>query len=246
MSRVAVEESDLMGFPHHRCRQPEVMDQPDLHPERHRHALSGLARLNRLSLTARTCHRPLHDLQTALNRDRLRILDVACGGGDVAVALWERAARAGLDWRIAGCDVSPLAVETARTNARRAAADVHFFVHDVLARPVPTAYDAVICSLFLHHLEERQAVELFRSLAELGTRLILVNDLDRSRTGFLLAYLASRLFTRSPVVHTDALRSVRAAFRPAEAVALAERGGLYGATIRRCWPCRWLLAWRRS
>lgn len=234
-----------MGFPQHRCREPEIQDQPDLHPERLRHALSGLARLNFLSATARPYFRPLRALQGELRLERLRILDLACGGGDVTIALWQRAMRAGLDWRLAGCDLNPLSVEAARARARQAAADVHFFVHDLLARPVPTSFDAVICSLFLHHLDEAEAVALLRSLASLGTRLILIHDLDRSRIGLTLAYLASRLVTRSPVIHTDAPRSVRAAFRPSEALALAAEAGLHGATIHRCWPWRWLLAWRR-
>lgn len=234
-----------MGFPHQRCRQPEVMDQPDLAPDRHRHALAGLARLNALSGTAASYYGPLRDWQARQGLDRLRILDLACGSGDVTVRLWRRAVGAGLDWRLAGCDLSPVAVEAARERALRAQAEVHFFVHDVLAGAVTTPYDAVLCSLFLHHLDDDQAVALLRAAAATGARLILLNDLDRSRAGLALAYLAPRLFSRSPVVHTDAPRSVRAAYRPAEARALAEQAGLHGATVRRCWPCRWLLAWER-
>lgn len=230
----------------YRCREPEIMDQPDLAPSRHHQALTGLARINLLSGTAGSLFRPLVGLQQRLGKDRLRILDVASGGGDVVVRLWRRAVRAGLDWRIAGCDISPVAVEHARARALESEALVHYFVHDVLTQPLPVGYDAVLCTLFLHHLEDDQAVELLRAMVHppgSGPALVLVSDLNRSWPGLLLAHLACRLLTRSGVVHTDGPRSVRAAFTRAEAGQLARQAGLEGSVIQRVWPCRWLLSW---
>ena len=40
--------------------------------------------------------------------------------------------------------------------------------------------------------------------------------------------------------------SVRAAFQPAEVLAMAERAGLAGASLQRCWPERYLLHWERA
>jgi hypothetical protein len=252
-----------MALLRQRCRQPEVMDQPDLARDRHVHALSGLARINFFSRSSRLLFHPLLDLQQRRRwpGQPLRILDVASGGGDVPIRLWLRAARAGLDWHLAGCDVSPLAVDHARARAQTAGAEVSFFVHDALAQPLPSPYDAVICSLFLHHLDEEQAVGLLRSMAwavrsqraegrgqrseESGPGLVVVSDLARCWQGLLLAHLATRLLTTSDVVHTDGPLSVRAAFTPAEALGLAQRAGLDGARVRRRWPCRWVLQWSR-
>jgi hypothetical protein len=82
-------------------------------------------------------------------------------------------------------------------------------------------------------------------MARLATRLVLVNDLVRGPAAYALAWLGTRLLTRSPVVHLDGPRSVAAAFTLREARELAERAGLHGARIDRRWPCRYLLAWRR-
>lgn len=237
-----------MAWLHCRDRQPEVMDQPGLDTQCHRHALTALGRINLLSASASTFFGPLRRLQAELQAPKLRILDVASGGGDVAVRLWNRAAERGLDWRIAGCDISPVAVEHAREHAVKEQAAVHFFVHDLLRKPIVGDYDAVVCSLFLHHLDEDDAVGLLRAMRlvrQAGPDLILVNDLNRSLIGLAVAYVGSRLLTTSRVVQIDGPLSVRAAFTPAEALALASRAGLEGATVRRCWPWRWLLAWRR-
>jgi SAM-dependent methyltransferase len=227
-----------------RCR-PEVMDQPGLSPSRHVRALRGLARINLLSGSAGILWGPLKALGRELGTRALRVLDVASGGGDVPIRLWRRARRAGLDWDVEGCDISPVAVEHARACAARAGAEVRFFVHDALRDPLPAGYDAVISSLFLHHLDGDQARAFLRRLADSAGRLLLINDLARSWPGLILAHVGARLLSASPVVHTDGPRSVEAAFTPGEALALAEKAGLHGATVARRWPCRYLLTWRR-
>jgi 2-polyprenyl-3-methyl-5-hydroxy-6-metoxy-1,4-benzoquinol methylase len=237
-----------MSFLRQRCREAEIMDQPDLDPRRHAAALSALARINFVSRSSAVLFRPLIALQQRLRTNRLRILDVATGAGDVPIRLWQRAAGRGLDWHIAGCDVSPVAIEHAKARAQASAAPIQFFVHDALGGPLPGLYDAVVCSLFLHHLDEERAEKLLRAMANLeggGPALVLVNDLNRSLHELLLVYLASYLLTTSKVVHIDGPRSVRAAFTPSEALALAADAGLHGAVVKRRWPCRWLMSWSR-
>jgi 2-polyprenyl-3-methyl-5-hydroxy-6-metoxy-1,4-benzoquinol methylase len=222
------------------------MDQPGLDPCRHVHALRRLARLNFWSGSAGILWPPLAALARRVHPRPLRVLDLATGGGDVPIRLWRRGLRAGLLLEVNGCDVSPVALEHARACARRAEAPVGFFPLDVLHDPIPHGYDAVVSSLFLHHLDEGQACALLRRMAEAARHLVLVNDLARGRAGLALAYLATRLLTASDVVHTDGPRSVRRAFTRAEVRALAERGGLHGATVSGRWPFRYLLAWSRE
>ena len=226
-----------------RRRQPEIMDQPGLCPRRHAAALRGLARLN-LFGSAGVLWRPLKALAQRQPGRPLRVLDFATGSGDIPLRLWRRARKANIPLRIEGCDLSPFAVEQATAAAAKAGADVRFFVHDAVhGGPLP-GYDAAISSTFLHHLDEDEAVTFLRLMADTAG-LVLVNDLERSAPNFAMVYAASRLLSRSPVVHVDALLSVEAAFTPDEVRALAERAGLTGATVVRRWPCRLLLQWER-
>jgi 2-polyprenyl-3-methyl-5-hydroxy-6-metoxy-1,4-benzoquinol methylase len=234
-----------MGLLAQRDRQPEVMDQPDLAVTEHVRALAGLSRINFFSATAGGYLRSLRGLSAG--PAPMRILDIACGGGDVVRRLARYGERNGLPWHVAGCDLSPVAVEHARRRATDEKVAVEYFVHDALASPPPGDYDAVICSLFLHHLEEPQAVRLLELLAKTrSVRAIFVSDLNRTLLGLALAHAACRLLSTSPVVHTDGPLSVRAAFTPAEAAAIAEKAGLRNVSVRRCWPCRWMMTWRRA
>jgi len=220
-----------------RCRQPEpeIMDQPGLDPCEHHRALAALGRVNWLSRTAACLARELAAFQARQSRATLRILDLACGGGDVVHQL----ARLRPDWHLAGCDLSPTALEYARR------AGGHFFVQDLLAAPIPSGYDALICSLFVHHLNDHQTRIFFQRLRDSDARLILISDLERCRAGLWSAYGITRLLTRSPVVHYDGPVSVRAAYTLPEIARLARQAGLHGALLRRVWPFRWLLSWER-
>ncbi len=221
------------------------MDQPGLDSEAHANALRGLGRINRVSRSAAILWTALVEL-AGRNRGRpIRVLDLASGGGDVPIALAHRAARAGLDLRIDGSDISPVAVEFARRSAEDAGVSVRFVRFNVLEEPIPDKYDAVMCSLFLHHLAEDDAVRLLKKMANAAGDLILVNDLLRSRLGHWLARAGCRLLSRSPIVHHDGPVSVDAAFSVAEAEELARRAGLVGARLTRHWPLRYLLSWSR-
>ena len=228
-----------------RCRLPEVMDDPALDAARHRHALRGLARLNWWSGSVRILWEPLCSLALEMGRPVV-ILDVATGAGDVPIGLWHRAQRLGLPLRIEGCDASPMAIEYASQRSAQAGAGVRFFGLDTRTSPFPDGYDVLLCSLFLHHLDGADATALLRKMAQAARRMVLVNDLVRSVSGFALAYAGTRLLTTSEVVQADGPRSVRAAFTVEEAQALAARAGLDGAVVHRRWPCRFLLRWTRS
>jgi 2-polyprenyl-3-methyl-5-hydroxy-6-metoxy-1,4-benzoquinol methylase len=228
-----------------RRRQSELMDQEGLGKAEHFAALEGLARINWLSRSDAILWPPIERLARANRGATIRVLDLATGGGDVPIALARRALRAGANVRIEGCDVSQQAVEFARRKGAAAGLSVSFFTLDVLNASVPTGYDVVTCSLFLHHLDEADAASFLRKAADATNRILLINDLVRGPAAFALAWTGCHLLTRSPVVWHDGPVSVAAAFSLAEARVLAERAGLHGASVDRRWPRRFLLSWSR-
>jgi 2-polyprenyl-3-methyl-5-hydroxy-6-metoxy-1,4-benzoquinol methylase len=226
-----------------RNRKAEIMDEPGLAVERHRAALAGLGRINSWSRSAEILWPRLRTLARQLRGRPLRILDVASGGGDIAVRLWQLARYAKVAIEIDGCDVSPTAIDYAERRARDAGASVRFHRLDALRDSIPPGYDVLMCSLFLHHLDEPAAIELLRRMGNAANHMVLVNDLNRSRFGLILAQIGTQILSRSDVVHNDGPQSVRGAFTPDEALELAKRAGLHGATVSRRWPARYLLAW---
>ena len=160
--------------------------------------------------------------------------------------LWRRARRRDLPIEIVGVDISDKANRYAEQRARACGAPLEFRSLDALADPLPTDFDVITSSLFLHHLQHPQAELLLKKMSAAARRLVLVQDLRRTTAGFCMAYGAARLLSRSNVVHTDAVLSVRAAFTVEEARELASAAGLAGATIVPRWPGRFVLTWRKT
>lgn len=220
------------------------MDDPALPVTEHHAALAGLRRLNAASSSARTVWRGLASLIDPGRAEPLTVLDAACGGGDVPVLVHGLALSRGLRIQWAVCDRSPTAVQVAERALRARGATVEGRVADALTGLPGSSCDVATCSLFAHHLDEPDVVALLRSLMGVARLGVVVYDLRRTRTGVVLAFAAARLLSRSRVVHTDAVRSARAAWTIPEVGEFARRAGMRGVRIVPACPIRWLLTWR--
>ena len=216
------------------------MDDPGLERSLHEEALAALARINRVSLTDRRILREVVRLARASPRP-VRVLDVGCGDGDVLLRVGSLARSRGVEVELHGCDISEAALERARQRAAARGFELALTRLDVTQAPLPDGpFSLVSCSLFLHHFSHADAAGLLGRMAAAG-RTLLVQDLRRTRLGFVLAWLGVYGLTRSRVARVDGLRSVRAAFTVEEAWALCVRAGLTDARVVPCWPQRFLI-----
>jgi 2-polyprenyl-3-methyl-5-hydroxy-6-metoxy-1,4-benzoquinol methylase len=226
--------------------EPEMMDQPDLDVRRHVHALDALGRANAVSRTAAALWPSIRAAALDTAPGQLHVLDIASGGGHLLLSLARHAARErmGIEWL--GWDLSPVAIDYARTLAsRRGVEGVRFERADALHDPMPAGIDVVLCTLFLHHLTESDAVALLRRMREAARHAVVVSDLRRTRLGAAFTWAGCRMLSRSEIFRVDGMRSVAAAFSTDEARSLAAAAGLSGAQVVQVWPQRWLLTWRR-
>ena len=225
---------------------PELMDDPNLDETAHLQALKGLRRINVVSLTALQFRAAIENLLNNSGLHRARILELACGGGDVLLALEAQLKKNGRwDITLEGCDLSPRSVRFAEQSANLRKSRSRFLSMNVSDDPLPEGYDVFISSLFLHHLTDEAIIELFRKMSKVVNIGFVVSDLERSRLGLAVTSAAVRILSRSPVVHSDGVQSLRASFTPQELAELASQAGLKDFTLKRCWPFRLLLVWRK-
>jgi 2-polyprenyl-3-methyl-5-hydroxy-6-metoxy-1,4-benzoquinol methylase len=220
------------------------MDDPDLSPELHRPALQGLRRVNWFSGTTGLLSRLIRQ-RCEFNRERpLRILDIACGGGDVTLGLARRLPSAVVE----GWDISPTAVAVATEQATRLGIqNARFRSVNILQsstwESIEAGFDVVFCTLFLHHLDRQDAVQLLQAMQRLATQCVVVDDLRRTRLGYALAWAGCRILSRSPIVHVDGPMSVRAALTLDELQALSQEAELQPPEIQTHWPQRFTAIW---
>ena len=226
-----------------RDRQNEWMDDPELDALLHADALRGLSRVNRFSGAIGSIWNPIAELARANPSAPLRVLDVACGGGDVAIGLKRMADRSGIGIDVVGCDISQTAIAHASKAAEQQGVDVSFMRQDVLGDALPQGFDVICSSLFLHHLDAADIVRLLTAMRVATRRRVVISDLLRTRAGYLLAKWGIRILTSSKVCHVDGPLSVRAALTFSEANELVRQSGMTQARITRTWPERFLMVY---
>lgn len=163
----------------------------------------------------------------------LRILDLATGSGDIprAVVAWGK--RNGRTLHVTASDASAeiLAIAASQLTGYP---EISLSRYDARAVPLPDAsFDVVLCSLALHHFDPHDAIAVLKEMDRLAIHGFILNDLVRSRRGFVVTWLAARLTTRNRLTRHDAPLSIRRAYTPAELRALLSQAVIGDVTIHR-------------
>lgn len=192
----------------------ELMDDPDCDPRLLAATYRRFGLVNRLVAGwTGVYRRTLRPYLSGLGRPA-RVLDLGCGGGDVAAHLAALARADGLRVQWVGADPDPRAIEAA---AVRAASDVSFRCtgSDVL-RGSGERFDAVLSNHVLHHLDAAELAAFVDDSAALSTGLVLHGDIERGRLAYALYGVGILPLAPGTFLRTDGLRSIRRSYRVAE------------------------------
>jgi ubiquinone/menaquinone biosynthesis C-methylase UbiE len=182
----------------------------------------------------------------AAHREQLTLLDVGTGGADIPMALLALATERGRGLSIVGIDSRPevLAAAVVATPAVAATPGLELHVGDGRALPYADgSFDVVHASLVVHHLAADEVVPLLREMGRVARLGVVVNDLDRSRLGWIGAWLIGHLLTRNRFTRHDAPLSVLRAYRADEVKDLLRAAGLTPVrTERRAFGQRYAIS----
>lgn len=156
--------------------------------------------------------------------DRLRIVDVGAGSGEVNRVLLRWAAFRGVELRIAVVDIHH---DTCREAAEYNETEprIHVVQGDLFHPPFQHC-DIVTASLVLHHFASDQLPGIFAALLKAGRLGVVVNDLHRHALAWLLIRVATHVLSRNRMIRNDAPLSVQRGFRQADLCQLRAQPGL--------------------
>ncbi|TWU47086.1 methyltransferase domain-containing protein [Rubripirellula reticaptiva] len=220
--------------------QPDWTGQSDRSDREYLQTLTGLAKLNQFTGVAAAMYRHLRKNAQVRNSSPMRVLDLASGAGDVPIAWARRAAYEGLAMQITALDICSDAIEEQQRRASAAGVAIRSLQMDCLSSSLPCGFEFVTCSMFMHRLEEMQAVRLLQAMQATSEDGILVCDLDRSRLNLCLVSAGAYFLSRSPVVHQDVKTRVRSAFTANEFKQVAESALGRPVRVRRALPCHFM------
>lgn len=217
----------------------EIMDEPDIPREDIRMALREIEAINvRLG-----GYGVVTDALDKLNiqKQPLTILDIGCGGGDMLRKISQWAARKNRKVQLTGIDLNPDIIEFAEERSK-GYEDITYktlnVFDDALLRE---RADITTASLFCHHFEKDELVEILRRMHTLAKRAVVINDLHRHWFAYYAISVLTFLFARARLVRYDARLSVARAFTHKDWEETLAAAGISNYSLKWRWAWRWQL-----
>jgi SAM-dependent methyltransferase len=223
-----------------RSSQPEMMDDPDIPIKLLHKNLGELDILNRYLGGHSISISGIKQLMT--DRSKIyHIVDLGCGSGDVLkyIARWARSNK--FQVKLTGIDRNPDAIQYLNKNCSDypeisgIASDYKDFLE------TGPKIDIVHCSLFCHHLDDNELIELFSFLKIYARNGFVINDLQRSPIAYCSVWFLTRLLRGSDLSKHDGPVSVLRAFTRTELEKLLQTSGVIEISIQWRWAFRYLV-----
>ncbi len=172
------------------------------------------------------------------------MLDVAAGSGELlrVAAAWTRRNKLNGSFTALELNARSAKAVLEKSGGQPEIASVR---GDALRLPFAAgSFDYSICSLFTHHLEDREVVLALREMDRVARRGIFIIDLHRHPIAYYLYRTVGRLFLYNRLLREDGALSILKSFRAQELVDLASQAGLDAVRVERRFPYRLVLSAR--
>jgi ubiquinone/menaquinone biosynthesis C-methylase UbiE len=210
----------------------ERMDGRDLDRRLLAGDLHNLELLNRLFGGRAIVRKHLECFLNERGGERLRILDVGSGAGDLCREVVHVCRDHAVPVTLYSLDSHPQIQAYARERLGNFP-EIHFIRSDGRRLPARDgAFDITLCTLALHHFTEEDAVVVLSEMRRVTRGVAVASDLCRTRVALVAVWLATR-FTLNPMTRFDGPVSVERAFTGPELKELARRAGWAEARLER-------------
>lgn len=201
-----------------RERGVELLDDPAADEALATRSLRDVAVANRLFGGTSAVLGAIAPLLRGSRGERLTLLDVGTGAGDIPERARALAGRCGVALETIGLERTELVARAARARAG------HGVAGDAAAIPFATrSVDIVTCSQVLHHFDDESALPLLREMHRVARRMVVVADLRRSWAAATGIWAASFALGFHPVSRHDGRLSVLRGYRARELALLVHR-----------------------
>lgn len=223
----------------YRSTEAEIMDDFLIEGNELHGALDQIASINKLLGGNRITLNGVKQLLQHHDKEvPVAIVDVGCGNGDMLRMLADFAMANGFTFSLTGVDANPNTIAYAKQLS--ATYNIKYQCLDVFESGFENLdYDIALCTLTLHHFDNRQITQLLKTFKKNASIGVVVNDLHRSKLAYGLFKVAGVLLGLNKMARYDGAVSILRGFRKNEIKELAEKLGIKKHSIRWRWAFRY-------
>lgn len=167
------------------------------------------------------------------------IAEIGCGGGDNLKAISRAFGSTAI--KFIGIDINKACIAFAEKNCM-SIPDKEFIESDYrLVDFGPEKPDIIFCSLFCHHFEDAELVQMMIWMKNNSRAGFFINDLQRHPLAYHSISILTQLFSKSYLVKNDAPISVRRGFKKSDWDTIMRRAGITKYTVKWRWAFRYLV-----
>jgi 2-polyprenyl-3-methyl-5-hydroxy-6-metoxy-1,4-benzoquinol methylase len=216
----------------------EIMDETDIPREDIRAALCEIEGINIRLGGYGVVTEALEQLD--VKEEPITILDIGCGSGDMLRKISDWASKQNKKVQLTGIDLNADTIEFARE--RSAGYDIIYRTQNVFGDALMNERaDITTASLFCHHFEKDQLVQILKRMQTLAKKAVVINDLHRHWFAYYAIGVLTYFFARSRLVRYDAKLSVARAFTRKDLEETLAAAGIKNYTLKWRWAWRWQL-----
>lgn len=224
-----------------RSLELEHLDKGDYTAEEYEGCIIELQRVNRWLGDASALRNSL--LKEIADRGLLQFsaIDVGAGSGELLRVLAQWALESRRQAKLTGVELNARSA-SAILEASAKYKGINAVRADALRLPfADDEFDYAICSLFTHHFEDQQVVDILRELGRVARFRVFVIDLHRHPVAYYFYTTLGRLFLHNRLIREDGALSILRSFIPDELKELARRAQLNNIQVTRHFPYRLVL-----
>lgn len=229
----------------YRTDETEIMDDFALEGEILREALDKIAKINQLLGGNRLTLLGVKELISKLpTTNKITIVDVGCGNGDMLRTLSEYGLRHNLTLNLIGVDANNFTINHAKGLSNKFS-NITYRCEDIFDSAFSELeYDIVLCTLTLHHFKEEEIMKIMTSFYANARLGVVINDLHRNSIAYRLFQFLCFIFQLNAMSRADGLVSILRGFKKEELIDLSEKLNLKKYKIQWKWAFRyqWIIS----
>ena len=203
-----------------RSYQKELLDRDDIPFEDIKQNMKELdfinTRLGGHNITLQAVRAMISNIRNGSKRkdEAISILEIGCGGGDNLRVIKNDCERKNIKVELAGVDINPHCIEFA--GSRKENAGILFYTSDYKLLRLEQKPDIIFNSLFCHHFDDQEVVEIMKWMTANCRVGFFISDLHRHPFAYYSIKWLTTFFSKSYLVKNDAPLSVLRGFRRKE------------------------------